>query len=85
MYYFFVSLYEYKQYPDGNESKYQLKNFLESRLQIVEELKKKGLRTNYGKELLQNGFEERKDFIKQALRGVESRPDFLIAPNDLLN
>lgn len=85
MYYFFVSLYEYKQYPDGNEQKYQLKNFLKSRLQIVDELKKRGLRTNYGKELLQDGFEERKNFVEQALRGVESRPDFLVTPDDLLN
>ncbi|SRR6266568_2002526 len=85
MYYFFVSLYEYKQFPNGNKSKYQLKNFLESRLQIVDELKKTGLRTSYGKEILQNGFEERKDFVKQALQGVASRPDFLITPDDLLN
>lgn len=85
MYHFFVSLYEYKQFPDGNESKYQLKNFLNSRIQIVEELKYQGLRTNYGKELLQQGFEERKDFIEKALQGLESRPDFLITLDDLLS
>jgi HD superfamily phosphodiesterase len=85
MYYFFVSLYEYKQFSDGSESKYQLKKFLESRLQIVDKLKKRGMRTDYGKELLQNGFEERKDFVEQALRGVESRPDFLITVDDLIN
>ena len=85
MYYFFVSLYEYRQFPDGNETKYQLKNFLNSRNKIVEDLRHLGLRTNYGKELLQNGFDERKDFIEKALQGLESRPDFLITLDDLLS
>lgn len=84
MYYFFVSLYEYKQFPDGNENKYKLDNFLKSRLEIVEKLKKEGLRTKYGKELLKNGFGERKEFIEKALKGIKDRPDFLITPEDLL-
>jgi predicted metal-dependent HD superfamily phosphohydrolase len=84
MYYFFVSLYEYQQFPDGKEEKYHLDNFLNSRLQIVEQLKKEGLRTDCGNKLLRNGFEERKQFIEESLHGIEERSDFLITPEDLL-
>jgi HD superfamily phosphodiesterase len=83
MYAFFVSLYEYKQFLDGNDSKYRLDNFLKSRRTIVDKLKKDGLRTRYGKELLKNGFEERKEFIEKALKGIEERLDFQITIEDL--
>jgi len=41
--------------------------------------------TKKGKEMLANGFEERKEFIEMALKGVSERPDFLITFDDLLN
>ncbi len=85
MYPFFVSLYEYKQFPDGNDEGYRLDNFLQSRLFIVEQLKAMGLRTKKGKEMLQNGFDERKEFVEKALEGIKERPDFLITFDDLLN
>lgn len=84
MYYFFVSLYEYQQFPHGKEVKYKLDNFLKSRLLILDELKKAGLRTNFAKEILKNGFDERKEFIEKSLQGIAERPDFLITPEDLL-
>ncbi|MGH7203931.1 MAG: hypothetical protein ACREHC_05805 [Candidatus Levyibacteriota bacterium] len=45
----------------------------------------KGCRTNYGKVLLKNGFEERKQFVEDALHGIQARPDFLITPQDILS
>lgn len=85
MYAFFVSLYEYKQFPDGNDEMNRLDNFLKSRFFIVDQLKKIGLRTKKGRDILQNGFDERKEFIEKALQGVEERQDFLITFDDLLN
>lgn len=85
MYPFFVSLYEYKQFPEGNDEAYRLDNFLQSRLFIAEQLKQVGLRTKKGKEMLQNGFEERKEFAEKALNGVRERPDFLVTFDDLVS
>lgn len=85
MYAFFVSLYEYQQFPNGNNEVNKLDNFLNSRLFIVGQLAAMGLRTKKGKEMLKEGFEERKDFIQRALRGVWERPDFLVTFEDLIN
>lgn len=80
---FFYSLYEYTQFPDGKSEKYKLDTFLKSRIEIVEKLKKNGLRTKYGNDLLKNGFTERREFVEKALQGVVERPDFMISPEDL--
>jgi 5'-deoxynucleotidase YfbR-like HD superfamily hydrolase len=84
MYPFFASLYEYKQFPDGNDEKYRLDNFLKSRIELAEVLLKNGLRTNYGKKLLGNGFNQRKDFIAKALENLSVRNDFLVTFEDLI-
>lgn len=84
MYSFFVSLYEYKQFPNGDDEGYRLDSFLKSRLFIAEQLKEMGLRTKKGREMLQNGFDERKEFIEDALKGVGERPDMLVTFDDLI-
>ncbi len=84
MYAFFVSLYEYRQFPEADE-RYDFDNFLNSRLFIADLLKEAGLRTKKGKEMLTNGFEERKEFIELAIKGFNERPDFNVSFDDLLN
>jgi 5'-deoxynucleotidase YfbR-like HD superfamily hydrolase len=85
MYPFFVSLYEYKQFPDGSEEKYRLDVFLKSRIEIIEQIGRMGLRTKAGQEISKDGIKERKDFIEKAVQGVKQREDFLVTFQDLVS
>lgn len=83
MYAFFVSLYEYRQFPEADD-RYDFDDFLNSRLIIADMLEAAGLRTKKGRETLGNGFEERKEFIQLAIKGFSDRPDFNVTFEDLL-
>lgn len=84
MYYFFVSLYEYRGFPDSVDELYDLDKHVASRIKIAEDLEQKGMRTKTGTALLQNGFKERKDFLEKSLRGLKERPDLLLTIDDLV-
>lgn len=84
MYSFFVSLYEYKNLPDGKNEIYRLDNFLKSRIEVIRKIEEMGLRTKAGKKMAKNGFSERADFIKKSLQGVKERDDFLVEFEDLI-
>lgn len=84
MYYFFVSLYEYRGFPGSTGELYDLDKHIASRIKIAEDLEQKGMRTKTGTELLKNGFKERKDFLEKSLAGLKERPDLLLTLGDLL-
>ncbi len=84
MYYFFVSLYEYRGFPGSTGELYDLDKHIASRIKIAEDLEQKGMRTKTGTELLKNGFKERKDFLEKSLAGLKERPDLLLTFEDLL-